>query len=72
MGNYYYNDDINQIEFRYNIRNAAWAKLDENGMIQDACSSPFFDRPGSSTEAQAFFLMMERAYKQLKEVLYKL
>jgi rhamnogalacturonyl hydrolase YesR len=44
------------------MRDAAWSKIDQYGLVQDACSSPRFDRPGTSTEAQAFFLMMEGAY----------
>jgi len=41
------------------MRKAAHSKIDEYGVIQDACGSPTFDRAGTSTEAQAFFLMME-------------
>ena len=47
------------------MRDAAWSKIDQYGLIQDACSSPRFDRPGTSTEAQAFFLMMEGAYSHI-------
>lgn len=47
------------------MRAAAHSKIDEYGRIQDACGSPIFDRPGTSTEAQAFFLMMEGAYLKL-------
>jgi rhamnogalacturonyl hydrolase YesR len=41
---------------------AALGKIDAWGLIQGACGSPTFDRPGTSTEAQAFFLMMEAAH----------
>jgi hypothetical protein len=41
------------------MREAAHRKIDKSGIVQDACSSPNFDRAGTSTEAQAFFLMME-------------
>ena len=44
------------------MRAGAFSKIDEYGLIQDACGSPNFDKPGTSTEAQAFFLMMEAAY----------
>ena len=37
----------------------AITKIDQFGYVQDACGSPTFNRPGTSTEAQAFFLMME-------------
>jgi rhamnogalacturonyl hydrolase YesR len=47
------------------MRAAAHSKIDKYGLIQDACSSPNFDRAGTSTEAQAFFLMMEAAYAKL-------
>jgi len=47
------------------MRSAAYTKIDKYGMIQGASSSPRFDRPGTSTECQAFFLMMESAYQKL-------
>jgi len=43
------------------MRHAALSKMDRLGLIRDACGSPYFDRPGTSTEAQAFFIMMETA-----------
>ncbi len=43
------------------MREAAIGKIDEYGVIHGACSSPAFDRPGTSTEAQAFTIMMEAA-----------
>jgi rhamnogalacturonyl hydrolase YesR len=43
------------------MRLAARAKVDDYGIVQGACGSPSFDRSGTSTEAQAFFLMMESA-----------
>jgi unsaturated rhamnogalacturonyl hydrolase len=47
------------------MRDAAWSRVDEYGLVKDACSSPWFDRPGTSTEAQSFFLMMEGAYRKI-------
>lgn len=47
------------------MRMAARSKVDEYGIVQGACGSPSFDRVGTSTEAQAFFLMMESAYRSL-------
>jgi rhamnogalacturonyl hydrolase YesR len=47
------------------MRAAAHSKIDQYGLVQDVCGSPNFDRPGTSTEAQAFFLMMEGAYSKL-------
>lgn len=48
------------------MRQAAHSKIDRFGFVQGVCSSPSFDRPGTSTEGQAFFLMMEAAYSKLK------
>lgn len=47
------------------MRTGAHAKVDEYGVVQGACGSPLFDRSGTSTEAQAFLLMMEAAYSRL-------
>jgi len=47
------------------MRQAARAKTDEYGIVQSACGSPGFDKPGTSTEAQSFFLMMESAFHSL-------
>ena len=47
------------------MRDAAWSKIDRYGLVRDACGSPGFDHPGTSTEAQAFFLMMEGAYGKI-------
>jgi rhamnogalacturonyl hydrolase YesR len=49
------------------MRAGANSKIDRYGVVQDACSSPNFDRAGTSTEAQAFFLMMEAAYSALAQ-----
>lgn len=49
------------------MRNAAHTKMDAMGLIQGACGSPRFDRPGTSTEAQAFFIMMEAVYAKLHQ-----
>jgi unsaturated rhamnogalacturonyl hydrolase len=43
------------------MRAAARRKMDAHGFVQGACSAPNFDRPGISTEAQAFCVMMEAA-----------
>jgi len=43
------------------LRGAARAKMDAFGYVQGACSAPEFDRPGTSTEAQAFCILMEAA-----------
>lgn len=42
-------------------RAAARAKVDAAGLVHDVCGSPRFDSPGTATEGQAFFLLMESA-----------
>ncbi len=43
------------------MRDAARKKMDALGYVQDVCGAPHFDRSGTSTEAQAFCIMMEAA-----------
>jgi unsaturated rhamnogalacturonyl hydrolase len=40
---------------------AATRQVDESGVVRGACGSPGFDRPGTSTEAQAFHLLCRAA-----------
>jgi rhamnogalacturonyl hydrolase YesR len=47
------------------MRAAARMKMDADGYVQGACSAPNFNRPGISTEAQAFCIMMEAAGSKL-------
>jgi unsaturated rhamnogalacturonyl hydrolase len=56
--------DPSYIEPALKMREAAWKKVDEHGYVQDVCGAPFFDKPGRSTEAQAFFLLMETAHEK--------
>jgi rhamnogalacturonyl hydrolase YesR len=49
------------------MRNAAHKKVDKHGYVTGVCGAPFFRSPGRSTEAQAFFLLMEAAYHDLVE-----
>jgi unsaturated rhamnogalacturonyl hydrolase len=44
------------------MRKAAHAKVDRYGLVQGVCGAPNFDRPGTATEGQAFFLLMEAAH----------
>ena len=48
-----------------NMRRAVYANVDEWGLLQNASIAPTFNAPGTSTEGQAFFLMMEGAYRKL-------
>ena len=47
------------------MRAAARAKMDSDGFVRGACGAPEFDRPGISTEAQAFCILMEAAGSKL-------
>ncbi len=35
--------------------------LDALGYVRDVCGSPTFEKPGTATEGQAFFILMEAA-----------
>ena len=43
------------------MRVAARDKMDAYGYVQDVCGAPEFNRPGTSTEGQAFCILMEAA-----------
>jgi len=43
------------------MRRAAWKQVDAYGLVQGVCGSPEFSAPGTATEGQAFFLLMEAA-----------
>jgi unsaturated rhamnogalacturonyl hydrolase len=43
------------------MREASRKKVDGLGLVQGVCGSPNFDSPGTATEGQAFFLLMEAA-----------
>jgi rhamnogalacturonyl hydrolase YesR len=47
------------------MRAAARLKMDAEGYVQGACGAPNFDHSGTSTEAQAFCIMMEVAGSKL-------
>jgi unsaturated rhamnogalacturonyl hydrolase len=55
------------LDYAHKMRNAAIAKVNEYGYVQDVCGAPFFNTPGRATEGQAFFLLMESAYDKLLE-----
>lgn len=57
--------DESYVRVAHRMRAGALEKVDAYGRVQDACGSPTFDKPGTSTEAQAFFVMMETAYRNL-------
>jgi unsaturated rhamnogalacturonyl hydrolase len=47
------------------MREAVYRKVDEFGLVQGVCGAPNFNRPGTATEGQAFFLLMEAAWRDL-------
>jgi rhamnogalacturonyl hydrolase YesR len=47
------------------LRAAAIAKVDAFGLVQGVCGAPNFNRSGTSTEGQAFHLLMEAARRDL-------
>jgi len=51
------------------MRSAVHSKVDQYGLVQGVCGSPEFDHPGTATEGQAFFILMETAYRDYKNKL---
>ena len=49
------------------MRMAVHTKVDKFGLVQGVCGAPNFDRPGTATEGQAFFLLMEAAYREMNQ-----
>jgi unsaturated rhamnogalacturonyl hydrolase len=49
------------------MRKAAHSKVDKFGLVQAVCGSPDFNHSGTACEGQAFFLLMEVAYKELQK-----
>jgi len=49
------------------MRRAVYANVDDFGLMQNASKAPRFNSPGTSTEGQAFFLMMEGAFRKLNQ-----
>jgi unsaturated rhamnogalacturonyl hydrolase len=47
------------------MRRAARSKVDDLGYVRGVCGSPTFEKPGTATEGQAFFLLMEAAARDL-------
>lgn len=57
--------DRKYLEAANKMRKAAHSKVDELGFVQGVCGAPHFDAPGRATEGQAFFILMESAWKKL-------
>jgi unsaturated rhamnogalacturonyl hydrolase len=59
--------DNSYLKYADRMRKAAHNKIDPFGLVQGVCGAPNFNRPGTATEGQAFFLLMEAAYKDLNK-----
>jgi rhamnogalacturonyl hydrolase YesR len=47
------------------MRSAVHKKVDKYGLVQGVCGAPNFNKSGTATEGQAFFLLMEAAYRDM-------
>jgi unsaturated rhamnogalacturonyl hydrolase len=57
--------DNSYLNYADRMRKAAHKKVDAFGLVQGVCGAPNFDHPGTATEGQALFLLMEAAYNDL-------
>ncbi len=48
------------------IRKAAYASVDDYGLVHNVCGMPTFDKSFVAPEGQAFFILMESAYSDCK------
>jgi rhamnogalacturonyl hydrolase YesR len=55
------------LKYAEKMREAVYQKVDEFGLVQGVCGAPNFDRSGTTTEGQAFFLLMEAAYRDMEK-----
>lgn len=58
--------DNSYLQYGLKMRKAAHSKVDSFGLVQGVCGAPNFNKPGTATEGQAFFLLMEAAYRDLQ------
>jgi unsaturated rhamnogalacturonyl hydrolase len=54
------------LKYGLNMRKAAYGKVDSFGLVQGVCGAPNFNKSGTATEGQAFFLLMEAAYRDMQ------
>jgi rhamnogalacturonyl hydrolase YesR len=57
--------DGKYLQYADQMRTAVYQKVDSFGLVQGVCGAPNFNRSGTATEGQAFFLLMEAAYRDL-------
>lgn len=58
--------DKSYLNYGLKMRKAAYSKVDSYGLVQGVCGAPNFNKPGTATEGQAFFLLMEAAYRDMQ------
>jgi rhamnogalacturonyl hydrolase YesR len=56
----------NYMEKADKMRAAVHQKVDASGYVQGVCGAPTFERAGTAPEGQAFFLLMEAAWKETR------
>ena len=61
--------DDSYLKYGLKMRKAVHKKVDPFGLVQDVCGAPDFNKAGTATEGQAFFLLMEAAYRDMKSQL---
>jgi rhamnogalacturonyl hydrolase YesR/inosine-uridine nucleoside N-ribohydrolase len=59
--------DDSYLRYAEKMRSAAHKKVDQYGLVQGVCGAPNFNHPGTATEGQAFFLLMEAARNDLRK-----
>lgn len=57
--------DSSYLKYGIKMRIAAYSRIDRFGLVQGVCGAPDFNHPGTATEGQAFFLLMEAAWNEL-------
>jgi unsaturated rhamnogalacturonyl hydrolase len=58
--------DNSYLKYGLKMRKAAYGKVDSFGLVQGVCGAPNFNKSGTATEGQAFFLLMEAAYRDMQ------
>ena len=58
--------DSSYLKYGLKMRRAAYSKVDSFGLVQGVCGAPNFNKSGTATEGQAFFLLMEAAYRDMQ------
>lgn len=58
--------DSSYLKYGLEMRKAVYSKVDAFGLVQGVCGAPDFNKPGTATEGQAFFLLMEAAYRDIQ------